>query len=141
MSELANVTDQLRILATDQAEWSQATFGADSDRGPIGPLRHLEKEACEAQQCPEDLEEYADCLLLILDAARRAGFGPMALVLAAQNKMAVNKTREWQRPTSDQPVEHVRSVADRPRHPNHQGLNHGVAADRDSADGRGVPRT
>lgn len=116
-SDLANVTDEFRALAADQAEWSQATFGTDSERGPMGVLRHLEKESREAQECPGDLEEYADCLLLILDAARRAGFGPMALVLAAQNKMAVNKAREWPTPTSDEPVEHVRLTDPTPQPP------------------------
>jgi hypothetical protein len=109
MTTLANVTDELRKLADDQSVWSQATFGTDADRGPIGALRHLEKEAREAQQTPGDLSEYADCLLLILDAARRAGFGPMALVLGAQNKMAVNNARSWPKPTTDEPVEHNRS--------------------------------
>src|SRR5688500_7375797 len=58
-------------LWLDQAEWSQATFGSDDERGPIGALKHLAKEAVEAQAAPDDEEEYADCLLLILDAARR----------------------------------------------------------------------
>ena len=29
-------------------EWSQATFGLDTERGPKGPLLHLQKEAIEA---------------------------------------------------------------------------------------------
>ena len=33
-----------------QAEWSRATFGSDTERGPLGPLKHLEKEAKEAQE-------------------------------------------------------------------------------------------
>ena len=28
-------------FAKAQAEWSQATFGLDSERGPVGPLKHL----------------------------------------------------------------------------------------------------
>jgi hypothetical protein len=99
----------LRDLAGDQAEWSQKTFGSDKDRGPIGALRHLEKEAREAAENPTDPMEYADCFLLILDAARRAGIKPMELMKHAAAKMEINKARTWPKPTSDEPVEHVRS--------------------------------
>jgi hypothetical protein len=71
-------------------------------------LRHLEKEARETQAAPDDIEEYADCFLLILDAARRAGISPQQLVEAAQRKMVINRQRTWPRPVDDQPVEHVR---------------------------------
>jgi ParB family transcriptional regulator, chromosome partitioning protein len=99
---------ELYTLANEQAVWSQETFGSDSERGPIGPLKHLEKEAKEAQDNPDDFSEYADCLLLVLDSARRAGLRPMALVQAAREKMVVNKARLWSTPTDDNPVEHVR---------------------------------
>lgn len=98
----------LNCLAEDQAAWSQAVFGCDSQRGPIGPLKHLEKEAVEAQENPEDEFEYADCLLLVLDAARRAGFSPLSLVKTARDKMVINKQRSWPTPKDDSPVEHVR---------------------------------
>ncbi len=99
--------DKLSDLVTDQAAWSQATFGLDSERGPLGALRHLELEAREAQQNPADAEEYADCFLLILDAARRAGIKPMQLIEAAQSKMEKNKARQWAAPVADEPVLHV----------------------------------
>ena len=104
--------DRLADLIDDQSEWSQATFGRDSERGPIGALKHLEKEAVEAQKAvpfPSDLrEELADCLLLLLDATRRGHFNLDDIVRAAQAKMVVNKARTWPKPTSDEPVEHVR---------------------------------
>jgi hypothetical protein len=93
------------------AEWSQATFGSDAERGPIGPLKHLEKEAREAQAKPDDLEEYADCLFLVLDATRRAGYTLDDLIAASFAKLAVNRNRIWHKPTSDEPVEHVRETA------------------------------
>lgn len=100
---------QLDRLAYDQAEWSRATFGSDQEKGPLGALKHLEKEAREAQASPDDHSEYADCFLLVLDASRRAGLGPLQLIAEARKKMAVNRTREWVRPADpDQPVEHKR---------------------------------
>jgi hypothetical protein len=102
------VGERLLLLAKDQSDWSQATFGTDQERGPLGALRHLEKEARETQAAPGDIEEYADCFLLILDAARRAGISPLQLIEAAQRKMLINRQRTWPRPVDDQPVEHVR---------------------------------
>ena len=111
MSESESMTllgERLLLLAKDQSDWSQTTFGTDQERGPLGALRHLEKEARETQAAPDDIEEYADCFLLILDAARRAGISPLQLIEAAQRKMVINRQRTWPRPVDDQPVEHVR---------------------------------
>lgn len=101
--------DALFDLARDLSEWSQATFGTDEERGPIGALKHLEKEAKEAQEAPDDIMEYADCLILILDASRRAKIKPLELIKAAQKKVHICATREWPKPTgNDEPIEHIR---------------------------------
>jgi len=109
--------NEFRDLVAEQSEWSQSTFGSDQKRSCLGALKHLEKEAKEAQEAfvlseangKADLhEEIADCFLLILDASRRSGLIPMDLVRLAQRKMAINKTRTWPTPVDDQPVEHVR---------------------------------
>lgn len=84
-----------KIIWEIQSDWSQRMFGPDS-RGPIGSLRHLEKETREAQQAPGDLTEYADCFLLLLDATRRAGFTYAQLIGAAFAKLLVNvNDRKW----------------------------------------------
>lgn len=102
------IGEDLLSLWNDHSDWSQRTFGSDSVRGPLGPLKHLEKEAREAQANPRDLSEYADCLLLLMDSARRAGIGPWALIQAAHDKLQINKTRTWPHSRGDDPVEHVR---------------------------------
>ncbi len=108
----------LHDLADDQAVWSQSVFGSDAERGPIGTLKHLEKEAIEAQQAWRSVgrderddftEEMADCLLLVLDANRRGGSSVMSLLQNALAKMKKNKARQWPKPTSDESVEHVRA--------------------------------
>lgn len=111
---LIDLGEALDDLALDQSVWSQATFGSDSERGPIGALRHLEKEAVEAAEAcstgsPAEKiqEELADCFLLILDASRRAGVGPLQLLKACHRKMQVNKSRSWPTPVPDVPVEHI----------------------------------
>lgn len=98
----------LHHIATEQAEWSQATFGSDQERGPTGALLHLEKEAREALEAPNDVTEFADCLLLILDASRRAGFDTAYLLAQTYQKLQVCKQRKWPKPDGDQPVEHIK---------------------------------
>jgi hypothetical protein len=95
----------------NQSEWSQLTFGTDSERGPVGGLRHLIKEADEAIRSigtPEFLGEIGDCFALTLDAARRGGVSLSKLIEQVNRKLAINKKRTWQKLTSDEPVEHVR---------------------------------
>lgn len=97
------------------AEWSRSTFGSDEERGPVGPLKHLEKEAREAyeEQNPNKQKvEIADCLFLVFDAARRAGMSYKELCNTAFDKLEVNRKRVWPRPTSTEPVEDVRSSAE-----------------------------
>jgi hypothetical protein len=108
---MIDFADKFSDLVQDQAKWSQDTFGSDLERGPLGALKHLEKEARECQEAvgtPDLREELADCLLLLLDASRRAGVKPTQLVEAAQAKMVKNKQRTWPKPMPDEPVEHVR---------------------------------
>jgi len=99
----------LRLLWNLQAKWSRKTFGEDHERGPKGPLLHLQKEVQEVLENPHDIMEYVDCLFLIFDATRRAGFTYDGLVHKAFEKLEINQDRKWQRPTSDMPVEHDRS--------------------------------
>lgn len=101
------ICEDLEDLIRDQSEWSQATFGSDTERGPVGALRHLSKEALEAAENPHDTSEYADCLLLLLDAMRRRGLKFHTLVIAAQEKMKVNRSRTYPPSVEGQPCEHV----------------------------------
>lgn len=98
----------LAIVAWETlSEWSQATFGLDSQRGPIGPLKHLAKEAMEAIAKPSDRSEYADCLILVFDAARRSGMSLLDLLIEVNKKIEINRQREWPKPTvHDEPIEH-----------------------------------
>ncbi len=104
------MSTDLQAFWNAQSIWSQATFGTDTERGPLGPLKHLAKEAVEAQSGPPwDLTELCDCLFLICDATRRAGFTYDQLLAAAWAKLEVNKARKWAKPTKgDEAVEHVR---------------------------------
>ena len=102
------MTERFIEFANAQAEWSQATFGLDTERGPQGPLKHLAKEVQECLADPTDRMEYADLLFLVLDASRRANIPASELLDSCFEKLEINKARTWSKPSSDEPVEHVR---------------------------------
>lgn len=94
--------DQVRSA---HAEWSQATFG---NVGPVGPLKHLSKEALEAAEQPGDLSEWADMQFLLWDAQRRAGITDEQITQAMTEKLAVNKQREWPEPKDGESRLHIK---------------------------------
>lgn len=89
----------------EHAEWSQATFG---NVGPVGPLKHLSKEALEAAAEPDDLSEWADMQFLLWDAQRRAGITDEQITQAMIEKLAVNKLRDWPEPKDGEPRLHIK---------------------------------
>ncbi|ENT3457303.1 dATP/dGTP pyrophosphohydrolase domain-containing protein [Salmonella enterica] len=107
---------ELRIIAAppasereqirrEHAEWSESTFG---NVGPVGPLKHLSKEALEAAAEPGDLSEWADMQFLLWDAQRRAGITDEQITRAMVEKLAVNKKREWPEPKDGEPRLHIK---------------------------------
>jgi hypothetical protein len=85
------------------AKWSNAQFG---DVSSLGPRKHLVKEAKELL-ADNTAEEYADCLMLVLDAARRDGFTPETLLEATKAKLDINKNREWPKAFEGKPCLHL----------------------------------
>ncbi|HGB4871261.1 TPA: dATP/dGTP pyrophosphohydrolase domain-containing protein, partial [Salmonella enterica subsp. enterica serovar Muenchen] len=92
-------------IRREHAEWSDKTFG---DVGPVGPLKHLSKEALETAAEPDDLSEWADMQFLLWDAQRRAGISDEQITLAMVEKLAVNKKREWPEPKDGEPRLHIK---------------------------------
>ncbi|HGW8806568.1 TPA: DUF550 domain-containing protein [Citrobacter freundii] len=91
----------------EHAAWSLTTFG---DVGPVGPLKHLSKEALEAAAEPGDLSEWADMQFLLWDAQRRAGISDEQINQAMVEKLAVNKQREWPEPKDGEPRLHIKAA-------------------------------
>lgn len=101
MADALNDRDAVREA---HAEWSRSTFG---NVGPIGPLKHLSKEALEAAAQPDDLSEWADMQFLLWDAQRRAGITDEQITQAMIEKLSVNKKREWPEPKDGEPRLHI----------------------------------
>jgi hypothetical protein len=103
----------LQKLMNDIREWSNSTFGADKQR-TIPLLHHLVKEVPEAiEACKEEGEpfhgyyEFADCFMLLLDAANHFGMTAEDLMFYTSRKLEVNKTRKWGAPDENGVIEHV----------------------------------
>lgn len=103
---------QLRnLIRRRHAEWSDATFG---NVGPIGPLKHLSKEALEAAAEPDDLSEWADMQFLLWDAQRRAGISDGEITAAMEEKLKVNMARHWPEPKDGEPRLHIKEAGNYP---------------------------
>lgn len=95
----------------EHAKWSDSTFGCV---GPIGPLKHLSKEALEAAAEPDDLSEWADMQSLLWDAQRRAGISDAEITAAMENKLKINMERQWPEPKDGEPRLHIKEPGNSP---------------------------
>lgn len=93
-------------VRADHAEWAAETFG---NTGPVGPLKHLSKEALEAAEAPWDLHEWADMQFLFWDAQRKAGVTDEQITEAMLEKLEINKCRSWPEPKDGEPRLHIKS--------------------------------
>lgn len=99
---------KVRDLAESHREWSNRTFGDTKVRDYIGPLMHLKKEIEEILAAPTDYSEWSDALLLLLDAARRAGLEIEDYIDHTRAKLVINKSRKWNIAVPGQPCEHIK---------------------------------
>jgi hypothetical protein len=100
------MNSRIQQLQNEIASWSDSAFGAD--RPPEIPLHHLAKEIQELIAKPDDSMEYADCLILLLDAYRMSGGNADSLVETCYEKMEINRKRKWGTPDENGVVEHIR---------------------------------
>lgn len=89
--------DKLNDFFRRYTEFSNGAFGSPEERGCLGPLHHLQEEVKELIDNPDDELEWADCFLLLLDAARRKGHSMDDLVRFANAKLEINKKRSWKK--------------------------------------------
>lgn len=89
----------------DLGVWADATFGAG--RPPERSFSHLQEEVEELIASPYDLKEYADCFILLIDSARRAGYDMETILKACNDKLEINKKRKWGTPDASGKVNHV----------------------------------
>jgi len=108
----------LQQLIDEVATWSDATFGETST--PASKLKHLQKEIPELLEALQNNEvntksedirlEFADCMLLLLDAARKCNFSAEEILSFTKEKLEINKKRTWKKPDENGIFEHVRDI-------------------------------
>lgn len=89
--------EKINKFIEERNKFSSAAFGTPAERDCIGPLRHLQEEVVELIENPNDEMEWADCFLLLLDAAWRKGHTVEELFNFAEIKLEINKKRKWQK--------------------------------------------
>lgn len=97
---------ELLRLQIEAARWANATFG--EGRPPHGAIAHLGREVAELAEKPFDIWEYADCLMLLIDAASNAGINVDEIVATVWEKLAINRDRKWGEEQPDGTIEHIR---------------------------------
>lgn len=88
----------------DTQAWARRVF---PDQTLSGKFAHLMDELIEITERPDDRSEWADALILLLDAAALAGLTAEQLLDAAIEKMAVNRERQWGEADEDGIVRHI----------------------------------
>ena len=97
--------DRWQKLQDDIGVFTDRVFGHST---PEAKAMHLAEEAHEAAADPQDMLEWADCTILLLDAVRKAGYSTEDLYQAVIRKMEINKNRTWGEPDENGVVRHVK---------------------------------
>ncbi|EFD9244514.1 DUF550 domain-containing protein [Escherichia coli] len=114
LARIALASLEREQIRHEHAKWSDSTFGCV---GPIGPLKHLSKEALEAAAEPDDLSEWADMQFLLWDAQRRAGISDAEITAAMEDKLKINMERQWPEPKDGEPRLHIKEPGNYPATP------------------------
>jgi dCMP deaminase len=110
------MSTRLDVLLADVIEWQRATFPGER---LVPAAIHLMRELDEIARDPTNGEEYADALMLVtcvLDRAQgirewieiRARQYGIDLIRETEQKLAINRVRQWGAPDDEGVVSHIR---------------------------------
>lgn len=86
--------DKWQWLQDIIGEWSDERFG--KGRTPHGNIEHLKEEVVDLKKSAYDPHSYSDCFILLINAARLAGFSMEDIYQAIIAKNKINIEREWE---------------------------------------------
>lgn len=86
-------------------DWAEQNF---PQRTNHSILTHMRREIDEIEAHPDDIEEWADVLLLFMHGMRERGINSTQLTHALEEKFAKNQARKWGKPDEHGVVEHVK---------------------------------
>jgi len=107
---MSNSIDREHLIR--QQDFSRETFGPGART--TGVLDHISKEIEEVRAHPDDLEEWADLVILAFDGALRSleqGTDPQVILDTIINKQIKNESRvwpDWRTADPNKAIEHVR---------------------------------
>ena len=93
-------------LLRDTGEWADINL---PNEDVVGKLTHLKEEVDEVLATPDDVEEWADCFMLLYDALRKQGLPFREVQTAMERKLEKNRLRVWEE-TSPGVYHHVKEV-------------------------------
>ncbi len=102
----ANREPTWQVLQDELHEWTVEKFGNPSN--PIPSLNHLREELEELIADPASPEEWADCFIILIHAARKAGFNMRSIRSFIIQKHEVNKNRRWSAPDENGVCHHIK---------------------------------
>lgn len=119
VTEKAEIELHVQTFMDDIHQWADNTFGAD--RKTIAVLHHLKQEVPELIEAiekygdkmkplgePKVEFEFADCFILILNAASKYGLNFNQLMYVSMLKLEICKNREWGKPDANGVVNHIK---------------------------------
>ena len=86
------------------AEWSKNTFKNSSI---LSNIAHLRDEIDEIEEFPDNIEEWADVIILYMNAAYLSGHLMNDILVAVHKKFEKNKSRSWGEPDERGVVKHI----------------------------------
>lgn len=98
-----------KVQFKEVTEWQNKTFGKATS---LSKIAHLKKEIKELiadikSDNPNKRSEFADCFILLFGAAASDGMSYEDICDAIDEKMAINREREWGEPDAEGVVNHV----------------------------------
>ena len=105
IQELVAYVFRWEILQLELHKWTVEVFG--NANNPLPSLKHLQEEVEELIENPSDPEEWADCFIILIHAAKKQGYSMSDIYKFIQNKHEKNKKRKWSKPDKDGVCHHL----------------------------------
>jgi hypothetical protein len=95
-----------QALQDELHNWTVEKFGNSTN--PIPSLNHLREELEELIADHQSAEEWADCFILLIHAAKKAGLDMTQIYSFITDKHFVNKSRQWSEPDENGVCHHIK---------------------------------
>jgi predicted house-cleaning noncanonical NTP pyrophosphatase (MazG superfamily) len=95
-----------QALQDELHDWTVEKFGNPTN--PIPSLNHLREELEELIADHQSAEEWADCFIILIHAAKKAGLDMTQIYSFITDKHFINKSRQWSEPDENGVCHHIK---------------------------------